>query len=758
MESTNIPKETSDDLHDARQSAKRESDEPLKKNQPDAIPQSEEREIDALHQRGKLKIFFGMAAGVGKSYAMLHEAHKHLKEGTDVVVGYVETHGRAETAALVEGLEILSRKHFTHIGATAEEMDTDAILLRKPELVLVDELAHTNVEGSRHTKRFQDVQELLEAGIDVFTTVNVQHLESRADTVRQITGMTVRETLPDSVLESADEIELVDIAPDELLERLTEGKIYPPDHAEHADENFFRKGNLTALREMSLRLTAERVDQQLRDYMQDKHIEETWKSGERLLVAISSSPYSEPLVRWTRRMAYTMDASWIALSVETAKPLSETDRDRLTKNLQLARELGAEIIHTTDDDIVRGILRVARQENVSQIIVGKPFKQKLWGRIKSSFQGGTVVDRLIQESDTIDVYVVRVEASDMPKQEKVIDVPLLHSDLRQYIITGNLTLMSALVCFVMFSSHIISYETVGTLMLFSTTMMALAFGRGPVLLAAVVSAALWNYFFIPPQFTWLIDKVDDVFMLGLYFIVAIVASILTSRTRTQEVMLRQREDRTVALHSLSRDLSVAVTQKDVLSVAVENIGQVFNAEIVVFLGENEEVIHPYAEQVSTFHPTPKEISVATWVFVNHKPAGKFTDTLPSAQAYYVPMLTPRGAIGVIGVRFNALLVLTLEQQTLLENFANQIASALEREKLNESSKQAEIVSESEQLYASLLRSISHEISTPLAIINSASNALQDEKTSADSELRLTLTAEIQESVGRMNRLLEGVIS
>ncbi len=381
-----------------------------KRPDPDALLSAVQRE-EARRRRGKLKMFLGMAAGVGKTYAMLEAARRLRDEGVDVVVGYVETHGRAETEALLRGMEVMPRQKLTYREAVFEEMDTDAIVARAPQLVLVDELAHTNVPGVRYVKRFQDVVELLEAGIDVYTTVNVQHFESRADAVRRITGITVHETVPDSLLDLADEIELVDLSPEDLRKRLVEGKVYTPERVEVAARNFFRTGNLTALREMALRLTAEHVDHKLQDYMQLKQIAGPWQSNERLMVAVGPSPFSEQLIRWTRRIAYTLESPWLAAYIETSKPLAAAEKERLARNLALARSLGGEVVTTAGDDVAAGLLYLARQRNVTQIVVGKPKES----RVRNFLRGGSFVSKLIRASGSIDIYVVTGEK---PKSER----------------------------------------------------------------------------------------------------------------------------------------------------------------------------------------------------------------------------------------------------------------------------------------------------------------------------------------------------
>src|SRR6266702_398565 len=371
---------------------------------PDALLAQMKRD-EAKSTRGKLKIFFGMSPGVGKTYAMLLAAREKQAEGREVVVGIVETHGRKETEALLEGMPIMPRAQIEYRGTKLEEMDLDAILARRPQLALVDELAHTNAPGSRHPKRYQDVLELLDAGVDVFTTLNVQHVGSRAGTVREITGATVHETVPDSLLDRT-EIELVDLPPGELLKRLAEGKVYLPDPAHTAATNFFREGNLIALRELALRLAADHVSQDVRDFLAARQIAGPWKTGQRLLVAISPRPLSESMARWTRRLADNLQAPWLAVYVDIGKPLSEEEQVRLQSNLTLARELGAEVITTTGQDLVAALLRVARQHNVTQIVVGKP----AGFRALDLLRGRSVLSRLIRDSGHIDVHCVRAEA------------------------------------------------------------------------------------------------------------------------------------------------------------------------------------------------------------------------------------------------------------------------------------------------------------------------------------------------------------
>jgi two-component system, OmpR family, sensor histidine kinase KdpD len=705
-----------------------------------ALKKEEERAT-----KGKLKIFFGMCAGVGKTYDMLKSAHEAHGKDIDVVVGIVETHKRPETEALVAGLPIISRKKTEYKGTALEEMDLDAIISRKPQLVLVDELAHTNAPGSRHTKRYQDVLELLDNGMDVYTTLNVQHLESHADSVAQITGATVRETVPDSILEQADEVEVIDIPPDELLKRLAEGKVYTPERSQQAIQNFFQKGNLTALREMSLRLTAERVDHQLRDYMQTKRIAGPWKSSVRLLVGISSSPHSVSLIRWARRMAYTMDATWIAVYVETSRALSDSAKAQLAKNIKLARELGAEIITTADEDVADALVRVARQQNATQILVGKP--HRIFSLRKS------LLDQVIERSGELDVYAVGGE--EKAAARRIIHFPTIHSGLAQYAMAAGIVCLVALACYPVHA--IVGYQTISLILLLTVALLPLKLGAGPVLLSAALSALLWDYFFIPPQFTLSVNMAQDILMLVTYFAIATVTGTLTARIRAREKAVRSREERATALYTLTRDLSIAPNQDEVAKAAITNIKKFFGAEVAVFLSDQDGDVFTQAHPTSTFTVDEKEFGVAAWVYWNEKKAGKFTETLPFATATYYPMSGPRYPLGVIGVKPELENRFTVDQEVLLENFVRQIASTLEREQLNEMTKRSIASVEAERLYKTLFNSLSHELRTPIAAIVSASEGLLDTATSGNDKVKQDLNLEIHTAAERLNRLVENLL-
>jgi two-component system, OmpR family, sensor histidine kinase KdpD len=719
---------------------------------PDALLSLIQKE-DARQHRGKLKIFFGMVAGVGKTYAMLEAGRQRRSEGVDVVVGYVETHGRAETEALLRDLEIMPRRKVEYRGTVLEDMDLDALLARKPQVALVDELAHTNAPGSRHRKRYQDVIELLEAGIDVYTTINVQHFESRADAVAQITGVLVHEKVPDSILDLADEIELIDLSPEELRKRLAEGKVYTAERADVAARSFFRTGNLTALREMALRLTAEHVDHKLQDYMQVKHIVGPWKSGERLMVAVSPSPFSEQAVRWTRRMAYNLEAPWLAVFVETSRAPTPAQQEQLARNLDLVRSLGGEVVTTSSNNVADAIERMARLRNVTQIVVGKPQAVRWWKVLR----GGTLVDKLIRDSHNIDIYVVagEGEAQAPPPHPALPSVPV-YSSWKRYalalLIVAALTATLALV-FEMFPGF--GYQAVGLLELFAVLLIAVYLGRGPALLAATASAFSWNYLFIDPRLTLAISEVPDVILFLLYFVIALLAGNLTARLRQQERLASANAERTAALYALAHDTAMAVNMDEVLATGVSQIGRVFDAEVAILLPKGEH-LERGPHMASTFGVDDKDFAVAAWVFENRKRAGRNTSTLSQASAQFLPLQTPGRIVGVIGIHMRQLGQLSFDQEQLLETFVNQIALVIERELLDEAAEQSLMHHESERLYAALLNSISHELRTPIASITGAAGWLAAH-VDGDRRMRAELVRSIQGAASRLNRLVANLL-
>jgi two-component system sensor histidine kinase KdpD len=720
--------------------------EPERPN-PDTLLAALERE-DARKKRGKLKVFFGMAPGVGKTYAMLEAARRELAAGRDVVIGYVETHGRKETDALTEGLPALPRLKLEYRAVALTEMDLDALLARRPQLALVDEFAHTNAPGSRHPKRYQDVLELLDAGIDVFTTLNVQHVESRAEAVRQITGITIRETLPDTVLDGA-EFELVDLPPEELRARLAAGKVYMPEAAGAAQEHFFRPGNLSALRELALRFAAEHVGQDVLAYRQAHGVADSWKSGQRLLVAVSASPTSASLVRWTRRLAGELQAPWVAVYVELPRPLNDEEQARLARHLTVARELGGQVITTADDDVTRGLLRVAREQNITQIVVGKPVG---W-RALDLLRGGSLLNRLIRESGDIDVHAVRAEGS-APILRRPMRLRFDASAARGYgvalgVVAGVTVLNAVLQPWLL-------YQSLALIYLLSVVVLAMFVGRGPTLVAATATALLWDFLFVPPLYTFYISGATDVMLFFTYFVVALAMGHLAARLRAQQAAERRREQRATALYLLTRELAQASDFADLLAVIVREASKAVRAEVALSFPEDTQAGSLTTYFASTWSMSEKEQSVATWAFSHRQPAGRGTDTLPSADGLHLPLIAGEQAVGVLSLRFRDSAALTTDQRDLLDAFVRQIALVLDRQRLRDAEQQAKLVAESERLSKALLNSLSHEIRTPIAAITSAATSLGESH--ATGEFQQTMVNEIQQAARRLNRLVGNLLN
>ncbi|HRE27191.1 MAG TPA: DUF4118 domain-containing protein, partial [Anaerolineales bacterium] len=554
--------------------------------------------------------------------------------------------------------------------------------------------------------------------------------------------------VPDSVLDIAHSIELIDLTPEELRKRLSEGKVYIAERAAAAAESFFRLGNLTALREMALRLTAERVDQQLRDYMQIKRIAGPWKSGERMMVAISPSPLSERLVRWTRRMAYNLEASWMAMYVETATALSPNEQARLARTLDLARQLGGEVVTVPGTDVVAALLQAGREYNATQIVIGKP-ERAPW---REWLRGGSIVNRLIRASGPIDVYVVSGdEESTIARRGPLVR---FQSSWRQYAwvigLVGIATVLNLVIL------PYISYQAVAMLMLLVVMVLPLYFGRGPVAIAAAMSAILWDFLFIPPRYTLYISKLEDVLLFGLYFVIASVAGSLTARLRSQQELLRRREERTRALYSLVSELAKLEGLDSVLRIAVDHLGRDFDADVLVVLTTEGGRLNGQAHPASTYSLDDKEQGAAAWAFTHQRAAGRATDTLPTAAGTYWPLRVPGRTVGVVGLKLRNVPTLPVEQGLFLQAVLSQSALAIEHEQLGEARERATLLTESERLYKTLLNSVSHELRTPIAAITGAASTLQvlpDEQ----AESRTTLVGEIQLAAERLNRLVENLL-
>jgi two-component system, OmpR family, sensor histidine kinase KdpD len=724
-------------------------------NRPDADQLLNQIQRDESQEsRGRLKIFLGYAAGVGKTYAMLEGAQQRRGEGVDVVVGYVETHGRAETDALLDELEIIPRRHIAYRDVVLTEMDTDAILARRPQIVLVDELAHANAPGSRHARRYQDVLELLNGGIDVYTTINIQHLESLKDVVLQVTGVTIRETVPDHILDEAHQIELIDLPIDELLARLETGKVYVPAQAERAIRKFFRPGNLTALREMALRRAAERVDEQMRAYMQTHAIPGPWPAGERILVCVSPSPLGQRLVRAARRLARRLDAEWIAAYVEIpdqAKVPAE-DSERVSQTLLLAEQLGAETVRLTGRSVAETLTRYALSRNVTKIVAGKPLRPRwqAWWR-------GSIIDQILRHSQDMDVYVIsategqeRQAASRLPEAESptawqsyllsaglVLLVTLLGLPLRPYINPTNLVMFYLVV--VMIS--------------------AIWLGRRPAIFASLLSVIVFDIIFVPPYHTFAVADAEYLLTFAGLLAVGLVISTLAARAQEQARAARQREAQTAALYELSRRLSSVSTLAEIAQTTVNHVQDTFDSPAAIFLPD--ETGQRLVLQAGTpgFEPENDGFPVADWVFRHGQPAGRFTDTLAGAGCYYAPLQTSGQVIGTLAVRFPVgySRSLAADQRHLLGSFSSQVALALERARLSEQARRARLLEETEKLQTTLLNSISHDLRTPLASITGSLSSLLDDADLLTAGAQQELIHTAYEQALRLNRLVGNLL-
>lgn len=719
--------------------------EPQRPN-PDALLSALQKQ-EAAQRRGRLKVFLGMCPGVGKTYAMLEAAQRELAAGRDVVLGYVETHGRKETDALTQGVPAIPRRALEYRGMQLTDFDLDATLARRPQLALVDELAHTNAPGSRHPKRCQDVMELLDAGVDVFATLNVQHLESRAEAVRQISGITIHETVPDTALADA-ELELVDLPPDELRARLSAGKVYLPDRAATAQDNFFRPGNLSALRELALRFVAEHVGQDVRDYRLTHGISDPWKSGQRLLVAVSPSPTSASLVRWACRLAGELKAPWIAAYVESPRLLDDTEQKRLTENLALARQLGAEVITTSDSDLVAGLLRVAREQNVTQLVVGKPAG---W-RALDLLRGGSFLNRLIQASGDIDVHAVRAE--NPGSRMRAVQLPAFERWDWWGLLLG-LGSVAGVTCVGLLLKPWTGYQAIALIYLLAVVVLGLFVRRGVVFVASLLSALLWNFLFVPPLFTFRISSAPDWMSFLVLLIVGLVIGQLTARLRAQQLAERSREQRATALYLLTRQFAQSADLVQLLGVIVRHVGEAFRADVALALPEesNDAPLTPYF--ASTWTLSEKELSVAVWAFQHRQPAGRGTDTLASAEGLHLPLLAGERAAGVLSLRFHDAAPLPPAQRDLLDAFIRQIALVLDRQRLRDAETQAKLLAESERLGKTLLNSVSHELRTPLAAISSAVSGLREAGPLTSAQQNLA--GELDEAAARLDRLVRNLL-
>lgn len=709
---------------------------------------AQEEEVSA--GLGRLKIFLGYAAGVGKTYAMLEAARLQNKDGRDVVVGYVESHGRTETDVLLEGLEVLPRKEILYMGVTLPELDLDAVLVRKPQIVLVDELAHTNAPGSRHEKRWQDVEELLSAGMDVYTTVNIQHFESLKDVVSQITGIAVRETVPDRLLDLALEIRLVDIPPEDLLQRLHEGKVYIADQAAKAIDKFFRPGNLMALRELSLRRTAARVDDQMRAYMETRSIEGPWATSERLLVCVSGSPNSERLIRTTCRLAEELKAQWFTVYIETpgsGKHIRE-NREQVWRDLRFAESLGAQVATVSGTDVTDAVMEYAAKHNITKIVVGKPSKPR-WRELLQP----PLVDRIIRCSGTIDVVVVSFEPS-MQTVRKHTKKQQADNGLRDYIAGLSLVAGATVICELLRS--VLEPTNMVMFYLLAVVVASLQIGQKAAILTALFGVLSFDFFFVPPRLTFAVADTQYVMTFIGLFVVGMVISSLVARSRERAEAIRLRELQTASLYYLSRDLAASADIDTLLKAIIRNVGEALDAQLAIFLPEGERIeIVAASDKLSL---DVKEQAVADWAFRNSHPAGRGTDTLVSADLIYLPLQTPSNILGVIGIKLDDELAYhSQEHRRLLDAFVTQSAMAMERIQFSKQAQQAQILQARENLERALLNSISHDLRTPLVCVTGALSSLKDDEGYLDDHAKRELLITACDEAERLNRFVGNLL-
>ncbi len=721
---------------------------------PEALLEAARREE---HRSGRLKIFVGAAPGVGKTYEMLQQARARKRDGYDIIVGVVETHGRKETQALLEGFEVVPRKWLEYRGQSLDEMDLDAIIARHPQIVLVDELAHTNAPGSRHPKRYLDVEELLRHGIDVYTTVNIQHIESLNDVVAQITHVRVRETVPDSVFDRADAIELVDITPDDLIERLKEGKVYVPKQAERALEHYFSPGNLTALRELALRRTAERVDEQLLTHMRAHAIPGPWAAGERILVCVSEDPRAAGLVRYAKRLADRLHAPFTALCVETRRSLqwSEVERDRVADTLRLAEALGGEAITVPGGDrgIADDVIGFAHANNVTQIIVGKSTRSR-WFEILH----GSVVHDLVRRSGNISVHVIAGEelARD-PIPKKTVRPAEDATPFDPWPYAVALLVVAVALGVGELIQPWLGIENVDLVFLTAVVAVAVRYGLWPSLLATVASSLCYNFFFLPPIYTFTITDPTNVGAFVFFTIVAVVVSHFAARGRTRTVAAHERVRTLELLYAFSRKLAGVGTLDDVLWASAYQTALMLKVRVVLLLPENGSIV------VKVGYPPEDtlddaDIAAAKWAWENNRSAGRGSDTLPGAKRLFLPMRTGRGAIGVIGIDSDKPgPLLTPDQRRLLDALIDQAALAIERVDLVEDVDRAKRTIETDRLRSALLTSISHDLKTPLAAVLAAASTLRDLGTALTDAEKAELLATIIDESERLNRFIANLL-
>lgn len=711
------------------------------------LKSAQDEELRAV--KGKLKIYLGAAPGVGKTYTMLQDAIAKRAQGLDVVVGVAESHSRKEIDSLLKGLEILPSQIVEYHGKKLKEFDLDAALARNPGLILVDEMAHTNAPGLRHAKRWQDIKELLDRGVDVYTTLNIQHVESLNDIIAQIIHTRVKETVPDIMLEMADTIELVDLPPEELLKRLQEGKVYFPQQAEIAVENFFRKGNLIALREIALRTTAERVGAQVLLYRQGLGIQHIWPTQEKLLVCIGSRPGSTKIIRAARRMATSLQADWIGVHVETPRlQQSEEEREQAIENLRFAEKLGAETKILSGTDIVKEIIEFAREQNVTKIVIGKRIRSQ-W---KSLFSA-SLSDELIRESGEIDVYIITGDTESYKPVKHISEKRT--ASWKHYLAAIASVGIATLIDFIL--DPYLETSNLIMIYLLAVTTVALQGKLGPSIVVSVLSVLAYDFFFIPPYLSFGIEDWQYLLTLLVMLVITQLITHLAILTHRQAEAAKLSERHTAALHTLSRQLASTRGVDKLLEIAVHYLSDIFNSEVLALLPEeNHLVIRALNKAEQPLND--KEQGVAQWVYDLGQPAGLGTDTLPFSDAIYVPLLASKSTIGVLRIRpLQTNHLFTPEQMHLLEACANQIAMAIEVDHMQEHAKKTEFLSESTRANNALLQSVSHDLRTPLAAVMGAATTLTEMASSLEAKKIKKLGQEIYMESEQMTRLINNLL-
>ncbi len=717
----------------------------------DFLRHANARRADVL--RGRLKIYIGMCAGVGKTFSMLSDAIIEKNRGRDVVAGYIEPHGRADTETLalkLESIPFLTRKYR---DIELREFDLDAALIRRPDILLVDELAHTNAPDSRHLKRWHDIRELLDAGVNVYTTMNVQHLESLNDVVNQITGIEVHETVPDAFVSSADAIELVDIPPEELLQRLDEGKIYNPEKAKSAASNFFRKGNLIALRELVLRQTAERVDAQMQQYRDSHLVREIWATSSRILVCVAPNAQSTRVVRAAARMAASLHGQLIAVSMESPRyqDLSESERRHAVAALKLAESLGAETVVRPAQDIVGEIIKLAKEKNASSIVVGKPTMAS-WRRLLT----GSIVDQIVEKSGEITVHVIPGNENRRSRRRRIP----LSERMGRGTIRANGIFLSSLICAVCTGINLLIFpyfELADLVMIYLLGMswVAATLGRGEALYASLVNIAAFDFFFVPPRFTLSIAGPQFILTFAIMLVIGMLISSLTLRVRAQATLVSVREARTAALYDLTKKLNAAVSRAAHSKIVQEKIREILHCEGLLFFPNSDGLLFAPNPGATEMEVDEQELAVAQWTFDRGAAAGLGTNTLPMAKGRYTPIGSADGRFAVLAV-YPKQEGLNKSEEDLMDALATQIALVLERTRTQEDSQRVQLESEKERLRNTLLSSVSHDFRTPLASITGAASALIENQSVTEFN-RLELLRTIEEESGRLSELVRNVL-